>query len=169
MATNTGEKVLGKVCFLIRMIRDKISEVTLEKGPEWSQEACQKDTGRRGIPDKRTGRTKVFLSVSVLGMLAGNSKESRGLELILGRGGCSRELGQRGSQRTLYPERSESWKLFNYIFSFSGRKNFFIILRCFYLEKMKKENLSSFLPSISKYSSLYVPSFYSFILSINIY
>lgn len=138
MATNTGEKVMGKVCFLIRVIRDKISEVTLEKGPEWSQEACQKDIGRRGIPDKRTGRTKVFLSVSVLGMLAGNSKESRGLELILGRGGCSRELGQRGSQRTLYPERSESWKLFNYIFSFSGRKNFFYHIKVFTLRRWKK-------------------------------
>lgn len=49
-------------------------------------------------------------SVSVLGMFERKSKEAGGLGLILGRGGSSRELGQRGSQRTLYPERSERWK-----------------------------------------------------------
>ena len=87
-------------------------------------EGAQFQTGEQG--EQR------LWSVSVLGMFAGNSKEARGLELILSRGGSSRELGQRGSQRTLYPERSERWKLFNHVFSFSERtkRKLFIILRC---------------------------------------
>lgn len=70
---------------------------------------------KEGHPRQENRKNKGFWSVSVLGMFAGNSEEARGLELILGRGGCSRELGQRGNQRTLY-QKDQRWKLFNYIF-----------------------------------------------------
>ena len=122
---------MGKVCFLIRVISHNISDV------HSSRDLNEARKHARGILEEAVPQTgewekQRLWSVSVLGMFAGNSKEARGLELILSRGGSSRELGQRGSQRTLYPERSEKWKLFNYIFLFSERKKKqpFIILRC---------------------------------------
>lgn len=61
-------------------------------------------------PDWRAGRTKA-LECPCSWHVCRNSEEARGLELILGRSGSSRELDHRGSQRTLYSKSSEIWKL----------------------------------------------------------
>lgn len=100
-------------------------------------------------------------SVSVLGLFAGTSREARGLELILGWGGSSRELGQSGSQRTLYPERLERWKLLSCVFLFFEKQSLFI--KVFTLRRWK-QRFFIISTTHSKYSSLYVPSFiYSFL------